>query len=63
MGGMFSKPKAVKPPPPAAPAAVPGEAPEAGETAIRRARRRRGFQKTMLTGGLSPTTGKKTTLG
>jgi len=59
----MGKPKAVKPPPPPPPAAIPGEAPEAGETAIRRARRRGGFQKTMLTGALSPTTGKKTTLG
>ena len=63
MGGVFSKPKVVKPPPPPAPAAIPGKAPEAGDTAIKRARRAGGFRKTMLTGALSPSTGKKTTLG
>jgi len=59
----MGKPKAVKPPPPPAPAAIPEEAPEAAETAIKRARRRGGYRKTILTGALSPTTGKKTTLG
>lgn len=51
------------PPPPPPPAAIPEVAPEAGETAIRRARRRGGFRKTILTGALAPTTGRRTTLG
>jgi len=59
----MSKPKAVKPSPPPPPAAIPEVAPEAEDTAIKRARRRGGFRKTMLTGALSPSTGKKTTLG
>ena len=66
MGGVFSKPKKVKPPPPPplpAPVATADVSQQAGETAIRRARRRGGYRKTMLTGALSPTTGKKTTLG
>ncbi len=63
MGGVFSKPKVVKPPPPPAPAAIPGKTPAPGDMAIRRARRAGGFRKTQLTGNLSPKTGKKTTLG
>ena len=59
----MGKPKAVKPPPPPPPTAMPGEALEAGEAAIRRARRRGGYRRTILTGALSPTTGRKTTLG
>ena len=68
MGGVFSKPKAkvVKPPPPPplpAPVATQEVATQAGEAAVKRARRRSGFQKTILTGALAPKTGKKTTLG
>ena len=59
----MGKPKAVKPPPPPAPAAMPDVAPEAGETAIKKARRAGSYRKTILTGALSPSTGKKTTLG
>lgn len=63
MGGMFSKPKKVMPPPVPEPAPMPEVAPEAGETAIRRARRRKGFAKTIITGALEPPARKKTMLG
>jgi len=59
----MGKPKAVKPPAPPPPAATPEVAPEAAETAIKQARRKGGYRKTILTGALSPATGKKTTLG
>lgn len=63
MGGMFAKPRAVKPPPVPAPTAIPEVAPEAEETAIRQARRRRGFARTIVTGALEPPARKKTVLG
>ena len=59
----MSKPKSVKPPPPPAPVATPEEAPEAEDTAIKRARRSSGYQKQIITGSLAPSTGKKATLG
>ncbi len=63
MAGLFSKPKSVKPPPVPAPPAIPEKAPEVGEEAIKKAGRRRGFPKTILTGALTPETGKKKFLG
>lgn len=66
MGGLFGKPKAVAPPPlppVPAPAAIPEVTEEAGEAAVRKARRRRGFAKTIVTGALEPATKKKTLLG
>lgn len=63
MGGLFSKPKAPAPPKPIAPAAVPEIGAETEEMAARRARRRGGFRRTIITGALEPDTGKKTLLG
>ncbi len=63
MGGMFAKPKPVAPPPLPAPTAIPEVAPEAGEAEMRRARRRRGYAKTIITGALEPAARKKTVLG
>jgi len=60
----MSKPK-VKPPPVPPPTAIPEIGEEPAEQAIRRARRRRGFEATLMTGALVPQAraGKKTTLG
>lgn len=64
MGGLFGgKPKAVKPPPVPPPAAIPEVGPEPAEEAVRRARRRRGWQRTIITGSLEPMAKKKTVLG
>ena len=64
MASLFSKPKVpdtTKVPPPAA---IPELAPEAGEDAARRARKRSGFRSTIMTGALAPSdTGKKKLLG
>ena len=51
-------PKAKKPPPPPAPAAIPDVGPEAPEMAVKRARRRRGFERT-----LTMALGRQGTLG
>lgn len=61
----MSKPKAVKPPPPPAPVptVVESAADEAEDETKRRARKASGYSKTILTGGLAPTTGKRTVLG
>ena len=59
----MSKPKAVKPPPPPDPVATPVETPEQEDSAIKKARRGMGYQSTMLTGSLTPSTGKSTMLG
>lgn len=59
----MGKPKAVKPPPPPAPAPTVMDAEPAADEAVAKQRRRSGYQKTMLTGALTPTTGGKTTLG
>jgi len=63
MGGIFSKPKTPEMPPVPPPPALPDEAPEAEEDAAKRMRRRSGFQSTLLTGSLTPETGKKSLLG
>jgi hypothetical protein len=60
MGGKASKPK---PPPVPPPAAVPETPIEAPDDAIKAARRASGYSKTVLTGSLTPKTGKKTLLG
>jgi len=59
----MSKPKAVKPPPPPDPVATPTTSPETEDVAFKKARRGMGFQKTFLTGSLTPKTGKRTALG
>ena len=64
MGGLFGgKPKAVRPPPVPPPQAIPEVGPEPGEMAIRRARRRRGYEGTIITGALQAPARKKTVLG
>jgi hypothetical protein len=63
MGGLFSKPKPAPKPIVPPPAPLPEVPEEAGEEAIKKARRRSGFQKTILTGSLTPESGKKTVLG
>jgi hypothetical protein len=59
----MGKPKAIKAPPPPAPIATVEETATSGDEAITKARRRSGYQKTVITGALSPSTGKKTVLG
>jgi hypothetical protein len=59
----MGKPKKPKPPPPPSPAPTVQEAAPAEEEAVTRQRRRSGYQRTILTGALSPSTGKKTVLG
>ena len=59
----MTKPKSVKPPAPPPPIAMQEVGQEVGETEAKRVRRRAGFEKTIVTGALSPTTKKKTRLG
>jgi len=59
----MSKPKSVKPPPLPAPEAVPDVAPEVEDDAKKKVRRQQGYQKQVLTGSLTPSTGKKNVLG
>lgn len=62
MGGMFGRPKVVKPPPPPPPPAIPDVGEEVED--IARRRRPRGRRETFLTGDLVPmATGKKRVLG
>ncbi len=64
MRGIFGgKPKKVTPPPVPEPAAIPEVTPEVEDTAIKKARRRKGFAKTIITGSLEPTPKKRTVLG
>lgn len=64
MGGLFSKPSSVKPPPVPPPPPVPDVGKEQEEETARRIRSRRGISKTIVTGPFTPTTGgKKTLLG
>lgn len=59
----MSKPSKPKLPPIPPAQAIPEVGPEAEDSAIRRARRRSGYFKTILAGALSPASGGKTTLG
>lgn len=61
MGGMFGRPKVVKPPPPPPPPAIPDVGEEVED--IARRKRPRGRRETFLTGDLIPETGKKRVLG
>jgi len=64
MGGLFGgKKKSPKPQAVPAPQAIPEVGDEAGEDAVRKAMKRSGFRRTILTGALEPNTGKKTLLG
>lgn len=58
--GLSKKPK---PPPIPAPAATPQASEAAPEDEAKKAMKRSGYQKTILTGALTPSTGRKTTLG
>jgi hypothetical protein len=59
----YFKPPKVKTPPLPPPAAILDVGEETGEQAMKRARRRSGFGSTLMTGALTPKTGKRTTLG
>lgn len=62
----MGKPKAPKPPPPPppiAPAPTVMETEKPAEEAVAKERRRSGYRKTILTGELTPSSGKKTVLG
>ena len=62
MSGIFGdKPKAVKPPSPTPPLAIPQVGEEVGD--IARRKRPRGREETFLTGDLVPDTGKKKRFG
>lgn len=64
MGNIFSKPKAVKAPEAPAPAALPQETGQAGDTEAKKVRKQMGYEKQILAGSLAPQmTGKKTRLG
>jgi hypothetical protein len=64
MSFMFPKTKAVKAPPLVAPPAIPQVGPDTEDWAMKQAKARSGFAKTLVTGSLSPvTTGKKKLLG
>jgi hypothetical protein len=59
----MGKPSKPKPPPPPDPVATVEETEPAADEAVARQRRRSGYQRTILTGALSPSSGKKTVLG
>ena len=64
MGQLFAKPKKFTPAVIPSPGAVPVVSPGVEEEAMKKMRKRYGFEKTILTGQLVPvSTGKKTTLG
>ena len=54
---------APKKPPIPAPQATPQVGKDTEDLAVKKQRRKSGYEKTLLTGGLSPSAGKKTTLG
>ncbi len=59
----MSKPKAVKAPPVAAPIAVTEDVKPAEDSEAKAIRRQMGYQRQLLTGALTPATGKKRVLG
>lgn len=59
----MTKPKSVKAPPPPAPQAVIETGPETSEAEIKKQKKKSGYAKTVITGNLAPSTGKKTALG
>ena len=63
MGSMFGK--APKPPPVPPPVPIPTVSPDTEDVALRKQRKMRGFQRTIVTGDLVPsrTPGTKTVLG
>lgn len=61
---LSSQPKAVKPPAPPPIAPTPTVSPAAADYGASLARRRKGYESTLLTGALEPmSSGKRTTLG
>lgn len=61
MGGLFGRPRVVKPPKPLPPPALPDVGAEPEE--IARRKQPRGRRETFLTGDLIPETGKKRRFG
>tara|TARA_R100001530_G_C4206003_1_gene126050 strand:- start:364 stop:549 length:186 start_codon:yes stop_codon:yes gene_type:complete len=61
MGSLFSKPKRAPAIPP--PAAIPDTDSRTGDFAQRKAKGKKGFRKSILTGALTPTSGKNQVLG
>lgn len=59
----MGKPSKPKPPPPPAPVPTVEETAPAEDEIVTRSRKRSGYQRTLLTGALSPSSGKKTVLG
>ena len=63
MGGLFSKPKAVKAPPVPDPAPIPEVSDDTGDEAMRKAVKESSRAKTKITGNLRPMSAKKSSLG
>jgi len=64
MAGLFSRPKPPPMPRVPAPPPIPQPGDEAADAAMKRARQRGGFRKTIITGELAPAgKGLKTVLG
>lgn len=61
-GGLFGSAPKPKPPPVPPPPPTPEVGPEAEEQAAMRAKKRKGFAKTIITGALEPAGGGKRTL-
>jgi hypothetical protein len=56
--------KPPKPPKPPDPAPLPtADQPQAEESEIKKLRRQKGYERTLITGNFAPNTGKKSTLG
>jgi hypothetical protein len=63
MKGLFGTPKKVTPPVVSESPTLPIVDTGAEDAATKQAMRRKGYKKTIITGALSPSSGKKTALG
>lgn len=63
MGSLFTGPSTPNLPKPPEPGPIPVVGKEPAEEEARKVRKRRGFKKTLITGALTPETGKKSVLG
>ena len=63
MGGLFSKPSSPPPPAPVPEPPLIEDQEEVEDFATRQARKRKGFRSTLVTGDVTPATGKKSVLG